>query len=102
MQQINVVETFHYNATNQCNHYVTELFEIKIDHTALKLKSIKKKLSQSVQRFARYQHLYFGPSLGGALHLLNNVFTLQAFVEIERRLKCQFYHFWECRIQELH
>ena len=35
-------ETLHYNTTNQCNHYVTELFEIKIDHTPQKLKSIKK------------------------------------------------------------
>ena len=35
---------FHYKTTNQCNHYVTELFEIKIDHTTQKLKSIFKKI----------------------------------------------------------
>ena len=72
MLAVSSLEAFHYNTTNQSNHYVTELFEIKIDHTTQKLKSIFKKSSKLIKWFARYQHLYFGPSLGGALRLLNN------------------------------
>ena len=50
--QVLKVEAFHYNTTNQCNHYVTELFEIKIDYTTQKLKSIKKE-TKLFERFAR-------------------------------------------------
>jgi len=67
-----------------------------------KIKFNQKKLLKSVERFARYQRLHFGPSLGGALHLLYIFFTLQAFVEVERWLKCQFYHFGGCRFQKMH
>ena len=95
-------EAFHYNTTNQCNHHVTELFEIEINHTTQKLKSIKQNHQNRSSGFRDIQRLHFGPSLGGAFHLLNNFFTLQVFVNIERWLKCQFYDFWSSRIQKLH
>ena len=69
-----VYEAFHYNTTNQCNHYVTELFDIKICYAKQKLKSIKKtiiKIGQAVSEISLY---LFWPSLGGALNLLNVVF----------------------------
>jgi len=47
----------------------------------------QKKLSKLVEQFARYQSLYFGPSVGIALHLLNNFFASQVFVKEERWLK---------------
>ena len=56
------VEAFHYNTTNQCNHYVTELFDIKICYAKQKLKSIKKtiiKIGQAVSEISLY--LCFGP-----------------------------------------
>ena len=77
-------EAFYYNTTNQSNHYVTELFEIKIHDATQNLKSLKNKSSKSIEWFGRYQCLYFGPSLVGALHLLNNLCTLHAFVEVEK------------------
>ena len=55
-------EAFHYNTTNQCNHYVTELFDIKICYAKQKLKSIKKtiiKIGQAVSEISLY--LCFGP-----------------------------------------
>jgi len=46
----------------------------------------------------------FGTTQDGDLHSLNIfIFLLYMhFVEVERWLKCQFYHFGGCRIHKLH
>ena len=67
-------EAFHYNTTNQCNHYVIELFDIKICYAKQKLKSIKKTIIKIGQAVSEISLFVFWPSLGGALNLLNVVF----------------------------